>query len=361
MRTLDYLSRLVSFDTRNPPGGDSELLAYLVAELSRDQPGRPDRLEHVIVEPGKHGYVAAFYGEPRRCINVHVDTVPITEGWTHPPLELTVVGEKAYGLGAADTKGNIAILLDLLNQHRPQNAVLLFSGDEENAGSCCIRAFLQTPEAKEIREAIVCEPTDLALGVAHRGYIKFRLTDEGPGGHSSRADEMQNPLINICRMATILDDVAKDFLSVGTAPFFGLCLNIGKISGGVAANVVPTRATLEASLRPPPVMDISEFFRAAQAALKTKNFSQTLLQIFAGPAFATRDVSAFKNTFENHFARQTPLNFWTETALFSDLGVNAVVFGPGSVTQAHAPNEFVQIADLQIASAFYQNFLCRVS
>ena len=359
MRTLDYLSRLVSFDTRNPPGGDSELLAYLVAELSRDQPGRPDRLESVTVEVGKHGYVAAFYGEPRRCINVHVDTVPITEGWTHPPLELTLSGDKAYGLGTADTKGNIAVLLDLLNHHRPQNAVLLFSGDEENAGSCCIRAFLQTPEAKEIREAIVCEPTDLALGVVHRGYVKFRLSAEGPGGHSSRANEMSNPLIDVCRMAAILDDVAKDFLSVGAAPFFGLCLNIGKISGGVAANVVPTRVLLEASLRPPPALDVSEFFKVAQGALKEKGFSQTILQVFAGPAFATREVSVFKNIFGDHFLRQMPLDFWTETALFADFGVNAVVFGPGSVTQAHAPDEFVKIEDLQKASDVYQSFLCR--
>lgn len=358
MRTLDYLARLVAFNTSNPPGGDGELSSYLIAELQAEDMHKPDRIEHVVVEDGKHSYVAAIWGEPDRMLNIHTDTVPANEGWTASPFELRVVDDHVYGLGAADTKGNIAAVLDLLRHQRPKNVMVLFSGDEENAGSCCVRAFLQSELVRGIKKAIICEPTDLHVGMAHRGYIKFRVTAEGPGGHSSRVDDMVNPLVSVCRSAVLLDDLAKMHRNDGSEPFFGLCLNVGKIGGGVAANVVPARASLDLSMRPPPGFDVGRFFERFEQAAKEVALHVRLLQSFDGPSLKTPDVSAFDEYFNKLAGAPLALDFWTETALFVRQGINSVVFGPGSVRQAHAPDEFVKLGDLHQAREVYQRFLC---
>jgi acetylornithine deacetylase len=358
MRTLDYLSHLVAFDTRNPPGGDGELISYLRAELMRDGMQKPDRIEHVVVESGRHSYLAAVWGVPNRMINIHCDTVPANDGWSASPFELRLIDDRAYGLGTADTKGNIAAVLSLLNTQRPQNALVLFSGDEENAGSCCVRAFLQSELAHGIKNAIVCEPTDLRIGTSHRGYVKFRVAAEGPGGHSSRVDEMVNPMMTVCRAATLLDDLAHQYHDDGNAPFFGLCLNVGVVTGGLAANVVPSRATLECSLRPPPGFDVRTFFERFEHELSVLKLSARLIQSFEGPALKTPQPEAFTPYFTGLAGEMTALDFWTETALFVHHGINSVVFGPGSVRQAHAPDEYVEIADLKQAGEVYQRFLC---
>ena len=199
-------------------------------------------------------------------LNAHVDTVPANEGYTSPPHLLVRRGDRLYGLGTADIKGAIAAILEALAAGPIKRPVgVLFSGDEEHGGSC-IRAFLDTDAARGLERAIVCEPTRCRVGVRHRGIGAATVTLEATGGHSSRVDDMVNPIAVLARAAVALDDMGVEYRGKGPPGFQGINLNVASLDGGIAFNVVPTRATLSFSLRRRPATASRTCWRRPSAA-----------------------------------------------------------------------------------------------
>src|ERR1022692_2920566 len=238
MALVDRLAELVSFDTQNPEGELGALGARSVDE----------------VEVGDHAYVYARFGTelPRLVLNAHVDTVPANSGYSSPPHLLVRRGDRLHGLGTCDIKGAIAGVLEALATGPVNRSVgVLFSGDEERGGSC-IRAFLDSEAARGLERAIVCEPTGCRVGIRHRGIGAATATLEGPGGHSSLVDGLTNPVAVLARAAVALDEMGLEHKGKGPAGFEGIHLNVAALDGGIAFNVVPTRATLSFSLRPAP-------------------------------------------------------------------------------------------------------------
>ncbi len=227
----------------------------------RAAPARARGADEVVVETARRtdgttgAYVFARWGTPRRIINAHVDTVPANAGWSRSPWSPHVAGGKLYGLGAADTKGAIAATLVALDAAKPRDLGVLFSGDEESGSAVMHAAFLASPHARDVREAIVCEPTQRCAGVAHRGVLAQTASFEGAGGHSSKADFMPKPIATLARLAVALDELGRARIASGPPGMQGLCLNLAALHGGVAFNVVPQRAVLEWSLRPYPGFD----------------------------------------------------------------------------------------------------------
>ena len=305
----ELLAQLVALPTQQPgPDGRSgdELafcthVAPLLRRLGADavDVGQTPRTNG---SPG--AYVFARWGTPRRVINAHLDTVPANAGWSRDPWQPAIVGDRLYGLGAADTKGAIAATLIALDGHAPRDLGVLFSGDEE-AGSHVLRAFLGSPLMTGIREVIVCEPTARTAGIAHRGILGQHAVATGPGGHSSKSDHLPKPLADLARLATALDDAGRRRLHDGPADMQGTCLNLAALHGGVAFNVIAARAEL---VRP--------FVRSIG-----------------------------------------PLDFWTEAALYAAHGLDAIVIGPGDIAQAHGADEWVALADLDWAIELYRALL----
>jgi acetylornithine deacetylase len=357
MALVDRLAELVSFDTQNPDGEELPLVHRLAGELAALGARTVDE-----VSVGDHGYVYARFGAdpPRLVVNVHLDTVPANSGYSSPPHLLVQRGDRLYGLGTADTKGAIAAVLEVLGERTPTRSVgILFSGDEEKGGSC-IDAFLTSAAAVGLGRAIVCEPTGCRVGVRHRGIGAATVSLAGPGGHSSLVDGLVNPMAVLARAAVALDEMGIAHRGKGPAGFPGINLNVASLDGGIAFNVIPTQATLSFSLRPAPGVRIDELFAEAEqrvrAATLPHEIEWTLVK--ASPPFATRDVSAFASLLGAERVRSTvDLGFWTEAARFSERGIDAVVFGPGEIDQAHAADEFVTIADLETARATFASVL----
>ena len=140
-------------------------------------------------------------------------------------------------------------------------------------------------------------------------------------------------------------------LGRGPAGFPGIYLNVAALDGGIAFNVVPTRATLSFSLRPAPGANIDQLFADAEARVRASTAPHavdwTLVKV--SPPFATRDLASFAPFLGDRSGDAVDLGFWTEAARFSEHGIDAVVFGPGDVEQAHAADEFVTVADLETA------------
>ena len=342
--------------TAQPHADERPLARRLEGELRAR--GTDEVVTVEVPRAGAQGaYVFARWGTPHLLLNAHLDTVPPNEGWSADPFtprRSDDNGGRIYGLGACDTKGAIAAVLCALEAARPDGVAVLFSGDEEHSGTC-MRAFLDGPHARGITRAVVFEPTSCRVGTRHRGILSVEARLFGPGGHSSRADDMPAPVAELAQLAVTWSEWGRSLRAHGPEGFRGMCLNIARLDGGVAFNVVPAEATLCASVRPPPGADMHAI-KGQLAGPALRAGAQVEFPVENAP-FATRDLAAFAPLFAPAAAGAAPptshpvdLAFWTEAALLAEAGVDAVVYGPGDIAQAHGPDEWVTLADLERAT-----------
>lgn len=348
------LSELVSFRT-DVTEGDERPLADHLAELLRRR--GPDDLTVVDVPraPGLKpaSYVYARFGRPRLLVNAHLDTVPPNADWSADPFVPRIADGRLYALGAADTKGAAAAILSALDEVTPKDTGILFSGDEEFS-SVVMRAFVASAYREGLEHAIVCEPTSLRVGTRHRGLLSFEVTVTGPGGHSSHADTVTSPIALLARVGVALDAWASRHKSFGPPGFPGMCVNLAKLDGGVAFNVIPAHATLEVSLRPPPDAQPSAIWAELEALVREAVPGATFQRLRDNPPFATRDLDAFEALLGEAARTPVDLGFWTEAAMLAANGIDAVVLGPGDITQAHGPDEWVPIDEIHAARELFR-------
>lgn len=351
------LTELVAFDTQNPTGTELPLAEKLAADLTALG---GSTVEVFTTEAHASTYARFGAGPVRLLLNAHIDTVPANTGYSHPPHQLVERDGRLFGLGSADTKGAIAAILEALRlaraAGRPVDGVaVLFSGDEESGG-VCMRDFLRSPRGRELAadgaRAIACEPTGLRVGRRHRGIVSVSFSTTSPGGHSSRADELPAPIATLARAAVAIDDLGRRNRHGGAPGFEGLCMNVAAIQGGVAFNVIPTRATLQICFRPGPGSDtralVAEVEAAARQAAAPAALEMHVEHV--NPPFATRDLASFVPILGTRAREPIDLAFWTEAALLVEHGIDAVVFGPGDIDAAHAADEQVELAQLVTAT-----------
>ncbi len=345
------MTRLVAFDTQNGTGDELACIEFLYKSLSQFS---PDTLvmNSVARSRGKtdSGYVLARWGDPKVLLNVHIDTVPIADGWSGDAHKIRQHGDKYLGLGTSDIKGAAACILAGLAETKPKDVAILFSGDEEH-GSEVMPAVIQQGQLNDIPLAIVCEPTGCRVGRQHRGMLAFSIVFSGPGGHSSLSDETSAPLQDVARLAVAIGDYGKAHSTIGSAPYAGLCTNIGKIDTDGAYNVIPTQSRLWFSMRPPPGDDVIGRKNDMIKLVRQMYPDNRLETLVAFPAFASKNIKAFQPYFGDFDPVDLP--YWTEAAMLSNAGINTVVYGPGDVDQAHKPDEYVTGAQLHEAALCY--------
>ncbi|MBW3550132.1 MAG: acetylornithine deacetylase [Proteobacteria bacterium] len=344
---LRHLEALVSFDTRNPPraidtGG---IFDYLRAHL----PGF-----HVEVLDHGDGAVSmlAVRGQPARVFNVHLDTVPASKAWSADPHLLRVAGERAVGLGACDIKGAAAGLLAAAAVTTGA-AAFLFSTDEEANDARCIKAFLAREHG--FSEAIIAEPTRCEAVLAHRGINSVLMRFRGHAGHASGADALQaSALHQAIRWGSRALDLVEAESHQRFGGLTGLRFNIGRLEGGIKANMIAPDAQLRFGFRPLPSMSIDALhqrFGALVDAAAIEHYEET----FRGPPLPLGDIASAEDrrlqARDLAEALELPIgnavDFWTEASLFSAAGLTAIVYGPGDIAQAHTADEWVALEQLQ--------------
>jgi acetylornithine deacetylase len=351
--TLGHLRALVGFDTRNPPraidtGG---IFDYLRAQL----PG----FDVTVTDHGA-GAVSlhAVRGTPKYLFNVHLDTVPDSPAWTADPHALRVTQDRAIGLGACDIKGAAAALLAAANASDGDLA-LLFSTDEEANDPRCIAGFLRDfpplPKGEGSYQAvIIAEPTKGDAVLAHRGIQSVLMRFAGQAGHASGEQKASDSALH---QAVRWGDAALDFVDAQSHERFGgltgLRFNIGRIEGGIKANMIAPSAELRFGMWPLPTMQpdgLLDSFRAL-AEPAPAHFEET----FRGPSLPAGDTARAEErrlrardlADELGIPVGNAVDFWTEAALFSAAGYTAFVYGPGDIAQAHSADEWVALDQLQ--------------
>lgn len=355
-RTLEHLRHLVGFDTQNPPReiGTGGIFDYLQAQLAG--------FRFTLTDHGAGAVsLLAVRGNPSILFNVHLDTVPAAPGWTGDPLQLRITGDKAIGLGACDIKGAAAALLAAA-EVTGGDAAFLFSTDEEANDARCIAAFLAGSHG--FSDVIVSEPTGCQAVLAHRGIASVQVGFSGTSGHASKlADPMQSAVHKALRWGGAALDFAAKQSHQRFGGLTGMPFNIGKMHGGIKANMIAAEAGLRIGFRPLPSQSISDLHHQFAGVVPEIEVDYQIT--FAGSPLPSGDTAQAetRRLQARDFAEGLGLpignavDFWTEAALFSEAGLNALVFGPGDIAQAHSADEWVALPQLQSAASHYAAIL----
>ncbi len=354
---LAHLEALVAFDTRNPPRniGTDGIFDYLRENLSG--------FDCQVTDFGAGAVsLLAVRGNPKRLFNVHLDTVPSSPDWTADPHRLRVTEDRAIGLGACDIKGAAAGLLAAASR-TSGDAAFLFSSDEEANDPRCIAGFLATSHG--FNEVLVAEPTRCEAVLAHRGISSALMKFRGQAGHASGAQARSASALHqaVGWGARALEFVAaQDHARFGGLT--GLRFNIGRIEGGIKANIIAPAAELRFGFRPLPSQDIDQL-HATFSALAESDALAHYEETFRGPSLPAGDVASAE---ERRLAARdladdlglaigNAVDFWTEASLFSAAGLTALVFGPGDIAQAHTADEWVALDQLQTYAEAVQRII----
>ncbi|MCF2903398.1 acetylornithine deacetylase [Octadecabacter sp. CECT 8868] len=313
----------------------------------------------------------------------HTDVVPVTDqDWASDPFELTQSNDRLYGRGACDMKGFIAACLavaetiDANSLARPLH--FAFTYDEE-VGCLGARALVAVLRNKGLvpEITIIGEPTEMRIIEGHKGCCEYTAEFVGLEGHGSAPDLGVNAAEYATRYVTRLLELRQDLIerSPPDSPFAPpwSTINIGRISGGVAHNVIAGKAVVDWEMRPVQDSDAdfvkSEMVRfcaddllpAMQMISPEATISVTTIGEVAGlvpmPQNAARDLVA-QLTDSN---RADLVAFSTEAGLFQALGSDVVVCGPGSIRQAHKPDEYLEIDQLNVCVTMLTTLVQHIS
>jgi acetylornithine deacetylase len=344
---LDHLERLVAIDTRNPPR-DITPDGPLVAAIRDALPG----FDVHVTDLGEGSIIIdAVRGRPSFLFNVHMDTVPVADGWTQDPFRLHRGDRRARGLGACDIKGAAAVLFTLAAATDAPLRIVLTT-DEEAGQSRCIREFVKTLD--DVQFAVVAEPTTNMAVLGHRGLLSAVAAFSGRSGHSSTAAP-NSAVHSAARWIVRCLDLPEASENR---------LNFGRIEGGVKPNMIAASCEVRFGFRPAPGVD-SHALLDKLSGLSSQDLGKTIAIRFDGPALPAGDDAAARNGVRKAeeivraagLATGAPVDFFTEASIFAAAGVPAFVLGPGDIRQAHAADEHVDYEQLSGAFTEYMKLV----
>lgn len=389
MDPLPLLQDLVRIPSVNPMGRDLTGPEYfetrVTAYLAEFFTSLGVRYETQEIAPGRANIVARIDAPEAQgtiVLDAHQDTVPV-DGMTIPPFEPTLDGNRLYGRGACDVKGGLAVMLAAFARlsQRPQslrwNVAMCCTADEEYQAfgvNTLVRSWSATPPANAcslLREkplaAIIAEPTDLDLVVAHRGATRWKIVTHGRACHSSEPQLGVNAIYRMARIVSALQEFAAVLPT--QRPPHPLCggstLSVGRIQGGQSVNVVPDRCEIEIDRRVIPGEDSIAVMEELRQYLATKvDFEFQMLPpwIVGLPLGDGENGALAESLLATITAKVGPrktigVPYGTNASRYAAAGVPAVVFGPGSIRQAHTMDEWVPVDELRQAANILESYL----
>ncbi|HMV71371.1 MAG TPA: acetylornithine deacetylase [Pseudomonadales bacterium] len=284
----------------------------------------------------------------------HTDTVPYDEAlWNMNPFGLTVHDERLYGLGASDMKGFFAVALEAAQAFHGRRLreplILVATADEESSMDGANE--LVASGRPRARHAIVGEPTDLRPVRMHKGMMMEAVTVTGHSGHSSNPALGRNALDGMQQVMAELIAFRAELATRHHDPLFDVAvptLNLGCIHGGDNPNRICGACELHFDLRPLPGMSLDELRatireRLARIADAT-GLGIAMRSLFPGLQPFAEDAGAAIVRAAEEFTGYSAgsVAFGTESPLLQRLGMQTVVLGPGSIRQAHQPDEYME-------------------
>ena len=334
-----------------------ELLANWFGELGFKTQIMP------LAQTGKANLIATFgQGDGGLVLAGHSDTVPYDANrWQSDPFKLVEKDGKLFGLGATDMKGFFPVILaavkPLLHENFKHPLIVLVTADEESSMSGA-RALAKTGLPGAPRYAVIGEPTELTPIRMHKGILMESIRVQGQSGHSSNPALGKNALDVMTQVMNDLMQLRSELQIKYRNPSFAVqtpTLNLGCIHGGDGANRICGECELHFDLRLLPGMDNEEIRHTIRKRLtplaESSGTDIVLSSLFEGvEPFGEAAESELVKICESLTGRAADsVAFATEAPFMQELGMQTVVMGPGSINQAHQPDEFISIDQLEPA------------
>jgi acetylornithine deacetylase len=374
------LAELVRFDTTSRDG-NIPLIEFIESYLgSWDIPHF-----RVDYEAGKKTNLFATIGPDIAggiVLSGHTDVVPVDgQTWASNPFELSERDGRLYGRGTCDMKGFIAVALSLVPQFKSANLKtpihLALSCDEE-VGCKGVRPLVAhiRDHMKKPRAVIVGEPTSMQVVNAHKAALTFSTEVMGHEAHSSLTDQGVNAIMVAGELLGEINRICEDLTGRGdpsqrfNPPYS--TIHVGVIEGGTAKNIIPRHCSFQWETRLLPLADPDEvparfekFAALLEPAMK-KIAADTGInnqRTNIVPGLAPEDNSPAEHL-ALHLAGANgthAVSYCTEAGLFQQIGIPAIICGPGSIEQAHKPDEYIDISEMRKCEVFMKRLLehCR--
>jgi acetylornithine deacetylase len=310
--------------------------------------------------PGKFNLVAtAGSGPDGLVLSGHTDTVPYDEArWRSDPFTLTERDDRWYGLGSCDMKGFFAFVLEAIRDidlDSLTHPLVLVATANEESDMCGARALLDM-HRRLGRHAVIGEPTGLRPIRLHKGIAMEAIRLQGRSGHSS------DPALGVSALEGMHQAIAEliawrsELQARHRNPLFAVevpTVNLGHIHGGDNPNRICAQCELQFDIRPLPGMDLDqlrgEIDRRIGHRLQDSGLIFERVSLFEGtPAMETPAESAIVKAAEALTGYSAgAVAFGTEGPYLNQMGMQTVIMGPGSIEQAHQPDEFLALDQIE--------------
>ena len=378
MQSRKLIEELVSFDTTSHLS-NLELIRFIESFL--DEYGIASRL--IYNADKTKANLFATVGNPDQpgiLLSGHTDVVPVDgQDWSSDPFRVRENDNRLFGRGCADMKSFIAIVLSFVPAMSKANLKLplhlSFSYDEE-VGCIGVRSLIEKLKDFPVLPGfcIVGEPTEMRVINGHKGKVAYQVCVDGQECHSALAvTDGVNAVEYAADLIVFIKSLQGKIADNGPFdPDYDVAyttLNTGPISGGRALNIIPDLCEFEFEIRNIPDDDpqayidkITDFADTALKPLMRKTGRNSDIRFFETASYPglythpdSEVVSFAKSlTAETDTAR---INFGTEGGLFHDINIPTVICGPGSINQAHKPDEFITFEQILRCEKFMKNLI----
>ncbi len=304
--------------------------------------------------PGKYNLLARRgSGNGGLMLAGHTDTVPFDDArWSRDPFTLTEKDNRLYGLGSIDMKGFFAFVLQAISEldttTQTEPLMILATADEETTMAGAMEISRHT--ALKPARCIIGEPTNMTPIFTHKGHMTSMVRVTGRSGHSSDPDRGLNAIEVMHKIITNLLKLKEELKNKYSQEHFAIpypTLNLGHVHGGDNANRICGCCELHLDMRPLPGLSIAELQALLLGATKEINDqypgSVEVVDMHEPiPAFSGSPDSSLVRLAEKISGEKAEaVNYCTEAPFIQQLGCETIVMGPGSIEQAHQPDEFL--------------------
>jgi len=357
------LKKLISFPT-NTQKYDNNIKSFilnLLQDFNKEIIDIPDTDERCFVVKLK----AKRGSKKPIAFLCHLDTVIPSNSWAAEPYEAVISRDKVIGLGASDMKGSIASLIKAIIDLKvlERDIVLIFTSDEETT----VKDIKKVKRTIKLKNSLIIatEPTSGNLIVGQKGVLEIKVSTFGKSLHASNADFFENKKNSaIYKMLQVMQEVKnqeKDFSKKVNKNYGASTINMGKIYGGSAVNVMPDKCSLELSYRLDPQVDIDAYYSQIVSRFKKIDSFMKIELLLTGGSFDSSKIASVDLIKRLVEKTQGKASFeygkiWSEIAEISRNNI-CLILGPGSPLQAHQANEYIDIKSLRQFCQIYSDMI----
>jgi acetylornithine deacetylase len=372
-RALELARTLVGFNTVSHDS-NLDLIHCIRDELARL--GVKCRLSYNAERTKANLFATLGEGKPAGIIlSGHTDTVPWDgQDWSVDPLGAVVRDGRLYGRGSADMKGFIATAVahaELFLASKAPFAIHFAFSYEEEIGCFGVKELIADMRDAGIAPlaCIVGEPTSMVPAIAHKGVYRYRCCVRGKEAHSSLTPQSVNAIEMAARVVGRVRDMAET-LEREEPRYAGFDVpfstaSVGQFHGGIADNVVPRDAEFRYEFRDLPTADARRM--QSEVVAYARSLEPAMQKVAPGTGFSFDticEIPSFLGSVDDDVTRlalrlagerqTTNVAFGTEAGIFKNAGIRTVVCGPGSIVQAHQPDEYVSLEQMMRCQAFME-------